>query len=174
MALRNADGVVAVSRFTAEVTHRLFNLPIPIGVIPNSIDVAQFDPAGQEEIEEDTILYLGTLVRKKGVLDLARIFSSVVEKHPQARLWLLGRDTADRHTGSYSTWNLCKELLSPCARRRVEYLGSQPYEKVQEYVRKAALCVFPSYAEAFPLAWLEAMACAKTVIAYNVGWAPEV
>jgi glycosyltransferase involved in cell wall biosynthesis len=174
MALRQADNVVAVSRFTAGATHRLFRLASPVGVLSNGIDISQFDPADDGEIEEDTILYLGSLVKKKGVLDLSRIFSTVVAKRPQARLWLVGRDVADKQTGSASTWALCRQLLSPAARNRVEYFGSQPYENVQEYVRKAAICIFPSYAEAFPLTWLEAMACAKPVIAYDVGWAPEV
>ena len=174
MALRQADNVAAVSRFTAGITHQLFRLANPVSVLPNSIDISQFDPAAEGEIEEDTILYLGTLVRKKGVLDLSRIFSLVVEKRPQARLWLVGRDTTDKQTGAASTWSLCRDLLSPAALKRVEYFGPQPYEKVHEYVRKASLCIFPSYAEAFPLAWLEAMACAKPVIAYDVGWAPEV
>ena len=174
LALRRADDVVAVSRFTADVTRRLFRLRAEVGVIPNGIDAAQFAPAAPEEIEPDTILYFGTLARKKGVLDLARIFSVVAEQRPRARLLLVGRDTPDTRTGARSTWALCQDLLSPGARARVEFLGAQPYDAVQAHVRRAALCVFPSYAEAFPLAWLEAMACAKPVVAYDTGWAREV
>lgn len=174
LALRQAGDVVAVSRFTADVTRRLFRLRSEVGVIPNGIDAAQFAPAEPEEVEPDTILYFGTLARKKGVLDLCRVFSSVVERRPRARLLFVGRDAPDPRTGSPSTLALCRESLSPAARERVEFLGAQPYDKVQEHVRRAALCVFPSYAEAFPLAWLEAMACAKPVVAYDIGWAREI
>jgi glycosyltransferase involved in cell wall biosynthesis len=174
VALRSADDVVAVSRFTADVTRSLFNLRADVGVIPNGIDITQFQPAINGEVERDTILYFGTLARKKGVLDLCRAFSSVVERNEGARLRLVGRDMRDQSSGTDSTWELCKGLLSPAARERVEYLGAQPYDRMQEYVRRASLCVFPSYAEAFPLSWLEAMASAKAVVAYDTGWAPEV
>lgn len=174
LALRQANDVVAVSRFTADVTHQIFRLRSEVGVIPNGIDAAQFTPADREEIEPDTILYFGTLARKKGVLDLCRIFSSVVERRPHARLLFVGRDAPDARTGSRSTLALCQESLSPQARARVEFVGVQPHDRVQEHVRRAALCVFPSYAEAFPVAWLEAMACAKPVVAYDIGWAREV
>jgi glycosyltransferase involved in cell wall biosynthesis len=174
LALRQADDVVAVSRFTADLTSRLFHLRSEVGVIPNGIDLAQFEPAAPEEVEPGTILYFGTLTRKKGVLDLCRVFSSVVERNTRARLLLVGRDAGDQLTGAASTWGLCREALSPAARKRVDYLGAQPYERMQTFVRRAALCVFPSYAEAFPLSWLEAMASAKAVVAYDIGWAPEV
>jgi glycosyltransferase involved in cell wall biosynthesis len=34
--------------------------------------------------------------------------------------------------------------------------------------------VFPSYAEALPVSWLEAMSCGKAVVASNIGWASEI
>lgn len=174
LALRQANDCVAVSRFTADLTRRLFRLRSEVGVIPNGIDLSQFAPAEMEETEPDTILYFGTLARKKGVLDLCRIFSRVVERRPRARLLFVGRDAPDTRTGSRSTLALCQQQLSTPARERVEFLGAQPHDRVQDYVRRAALCVFPSYAEAFPVAWLEAMACAKAVVGYDTGWAREV
>jgi glycosyltransferase involved in cell wall biosynthesis len=65
-------------------------------------------------------------------------------------------------------------LLSPAARKRVEYFGPQPPEKVPAYIQQSAVCIFPSYAEALPLSWLEAMACGKPIVVYDIGWASEV
>jgi starch synthase len=174
LALKQADDIVAVTQFAADLTRRLFSLPQRIPVIHNGIDVAQFKPASPEEVEPDTILYFGALVRKKGVLDLCSIFSKVTDRYPRARLRIVGHDAKDRQSGAPSMWALCQELLSSRARERVEYLGPQPYDQVREHVRRAALCVFPSYAETFGLTWVEAMACAKAVIAYNIGTAPEI
>ena len=174
LALAGADDVAAVSQYTADITARLFRLSRPITVIPNGIDPARFAAARSGEVEPNTILYLGTLVRKKGVLDLCKAFSRVVEQFPDARLQLVGRDVADRCTGAASVWGLCQELLSPRARDRVEHVGEVPSCEVPKYIRRAGLCVFPSYAEALPVSWLEVMACGKPVVAYDVGWAREV
>lgn len=174
VALRRARGLASVSRFTAETTRRLFGLEKPVEVIPNGVDVERFRPGRADEVEPGVVLYFGTLVRKKGVLDLGPVFSEVVRRFPEARLRLVGRDAPDRQTHCPSTWELLQASLSPAARARTEYLGAKPYLEVHQQVRRAAVCIFPSYAEALPLAWLEAMACGRPVAAYDVGWAPEL
>lgn len=174
LALRRADALGSVSRFTADTTSRLFRLEQEMEVIPNGVDVARFRPGLAEEIEPGVLLYFGTLVRKKGVLDLGPAFSEIARREPQARLRLIGRDAPDPQTGSASTWELLVSSLSPEARSRTEYLGARLYSEVHQHVRRAAACIFPSYAEALPLAWLEAMACGRPVLAYDTGWAPEV
>lgn len=174
MALEGADGFASVSRFTAEHTRKLFGLPDRFQVIPNGVDLSRFRPGLPEEVEPGTVLYLGTLIRKKGVLDLGPAFSRIVKREPGARLALAGRDSRDNRTGSPSTWRLLEESLSTPARARTDLLGQVPYEQVQERIRRAVVCVFPSYAEAQPLAWLEAMACAKPLVGYDQGWAREV
>jgi len=173
LALSQAAGIVAVSAFTARQTTELFGIDRQVGVIPNGIDLSQFAATPGSEWGTETVLYFGTLVRKKGVLDLPAIFYRLWKLRPGARLVLVGRDAPDRATGAPSTWELLRSAVPPAAHAKIEYLGPKPYAGIQEYVRKAALCAFPSYAEAFPLAWLEAMACAKPIVAYDIGWAPE-
>jgi len=174
LALRQAAAVVAVSRFTASETRRLFRLRRPIGTIPNAIDPRQFEPADPSHVDRDLVLHAGTVTRKKGVLDLCRAFSRLVDRRPAARLVVVGRDTPDPRSGSASCWALCWRELSDAARRRTEYLGVQPHAEIRGHFAHAAVCAFPSHAEALPLAWLEAMACGRPIVAYDIGWAPEV
>lgn len=174
LALRQAAGVVAVSRFTASETRRLFRLRRPIGTIPNGIDLRQFEPVDPSLVDRDLVLYAGTVTRKKGVLDLCRAFSRLVDRHPSARLVVAGRDTPDPRTGSVSCWALCWRELSGAARRQTEYVGTRPHDEIREHLARAAVCAFPSHAEAMPLVWLEAMACGRPIVAYGIGWAPEV
>ncbi len=173
MALRQADSVVAVSRFAADRTQALFGLQRSIQVIPNGLDVRQFVPNGASAAEP-TILYFSTVVRKKGVFDLALAFNTVAEHLPDAQLLIIGRDSRDSRTGSASSWKLVEASFTARARRRVTYLGPLPYDQLASHVAHASVCVFPSYAETQGLAWAEAMACAKPVVAYDIGWAPEV
>ena len=48
------------------------------------------------------------------------------------------------------------------------------YERVQEFIAEASVICLPSYAEAFPMTWLEAMAMQKPMVTSNIGWASEI
>ena len=86
----------------------------------------------------------------------------------------MGKDVPDIVSGTASTWQMMQDLFSEEALKNVTYLGSVPYAEIQEQIAQAAVCVFPSFAEALPVSWLEAMAMQKAVVASNVGWASEI
>ena len=173
-ALQKADGPISVSRFTADKTNELFGLQLPFTIIPNGINPEKFQPDGSVQKIPNTILYFGTLIRKKGLLELPLIFNQVVAKNPNVQLILVGRDAFDIATGSTSTWQLMQNLFTPEALKQVNYLGGVPYEEVRAHIAEASVCVFPTFAEALPVSWLEAMAMEKAIVASNIGWGPEV
>lgn len=175
LALRDADAVSAVSRFTAERTRSLFSLDRAPAVIHNGIDLARFPgPDAAPGPGPGVIVHLGTLVRKKGVLDLTEAFSGVVAACPSARLVVAGRDGPDRRTGAPSTWDLARARLSPAALERTDHVGPVAHHDIPPLLARAAVCVFPSHAEANPVAWLEAMAAGRPIIGYAHGWATEI
>lgn len=173
-ALQRADGVLAVSQFTADTTNTLFGLQKQFHIIPNSIDVNSFAKEDSVAASADTILYFGSLIRKKGLLELPFIFNEVVQVHPTARLILVGRDVPDIVSGNPSTWGMMQELFSVQALLHVKYLGSVPYSEIQAYINQCTVCVFPSFAEALPVSWIEAMAMQKAIVASDIGWATDV
>ncbi len=172
-AIVRADARVSVSKFTAQVTNTVFGVQEHFEIIPNSIATARFTPSHYGP-ESGTILYFGTLIRKKGLLELPHIFNRVVERNPHAKLILAGRDAHDIATGTTSTWELMKPLFSPLALAATRYIGPVDYKSVSGHIAKAAVCVFPTFAEALPLSWLEAMAMEKAIVASSIGWAPEI
>ncbi|MFA9189992.1 glycosyltransferase family 4 protein [Flavobacterium sp. FZUC8N2.13] len=172
-ALQKADGLLAVSQFTADKTNEVFRLNKKFTIIPNSIDTTTF-VTNNTIPQLNTILYFGSLIRKKGLLELPFVFNQVVKENPLAQLLLVGKDVADIVSGSSSTWEMMKPLFSEQALSNVKYLGSVPYTEIQNYIKEATVCVFPSFAEALPVSWIEAMAMQKAVVASNIGWATDV
>lgn len=173
-ALQNATALLSVSQYTADLTKELFSLNRNFTIIPNSIDIAKFNLDDTSNAEENTILYFGTLIRKKGALELPLIFNEVFKKNKHAQLLLIGRDSSDIMTGNNSTWQMMQSLFDADALQNVEYIGSIPYDKIKQYISLATICVFPTFAEALPVSWLEAMAMQKAIVASNIGWATEV
>ena len=176
-ALQKADGLISVSQFTADVTNQVFGLKKEFTIIPNSIDVDLFN--GNDNINENingknTILYFGSLIRKKGLLELPFIFNAIVQKNSEAQLILIGKDVPDVTSGNPSTWAMMQPLFTAEALPNVRYLGSVPYEDIKAHIKAASLCVFPTFAEALPVSWIEAMAMQKPIVASNIGWATEV
>lgn len=102
------------------------------------------------------------------------IFNKVIEKNPDAKLILIGKDVSDIISGNSSIWQMMQELFTSKAKQNVTYLGSVPYDEIKQKIQDATVCVFPSFAEAFPVSWLEAMAMEKPIVASNIGWANEM
>ncbi|MDI9257664.1 glycosyltransferase family 4 protein [Flavobacterium sedimenticola] len=174
-ALQRADAHASVSKYVAEVTSKLFQLQNTFTIIPNGIDLEQFNNnLASVSSDEPTLLYFGTLIRKKGLLELPFIFNEVHRQYPRAKLMLIGRNASDIVTGNSSTWQMMQSLFDADALANVNYLGSVPYDQIKGYLANATVCVFPTFAEALPVSWIEAMAMRKAIVASNIGWAPEI
>lgn len=172
-ALQKADALTSVSQYTANLTKELFSLNKGYTVIPNSVDLDYFND-NNLEIVDNTVLYFGTLIRKKGAFELPLIFNELFNKNSDAKLILIGRDASDIQSGNSSTWKMMQELFDDHALKNVNYLGSVPYDEIKNHIARASVCVFPTFAEALPLSWIEAMTMNKAIVASNIGWANEV
>ena len=171
-AYKNADAIIAVSDFVGKKTNEIFQLNKEYKVIHNLIPLDCFVP-NQQKIKPNTILYFGSIIRKKGVLELAEIFNLVIEKKPETQLILAGRDVIDIFKNE-STLSLFRKKLSESALRHLDYRGVLNYDEIQELIKEAHVVVLPSFAEAFPMTWLETMALEKAFISSNIGWANEI
>ena len=174
-AVSNADAFIAPTTFAGELSKKLFRLKNKeIQTIYHGLDLTRFENKAPEQFEEGLILYVGTLIRKKGVFELPAIFNKVLQQYPKSRLLLIGADAADVQTQSNSTWELVQQQFNPTDLNKVQYLGKIPYDQLQQYIRKANVCVFPSFAETLGMVTLEAMAMQKAVVNSNFEWAQEL
>ncbi|WGK63812.1 glycosyltransferase family 4 protein [Croceiramulus getboli] len=171
-ALEGADAILSVSQFCAQLTQDIFGIERSITVIPNGVELPEqiHTEANQSA---PLLFYFGSIIRKKGVLELPGILDKVLQDHPDCQMVLAGKDTTDVQTGK-STLELLNDLWTPKAKSQVEYLGMLNKEEVHSWLRKATVVLLPSYAEAMPMAWLEAMAEGKALVTSDIGWAAEV
>lgn len=171
-ALTSANHILSVSAFTAEKTASLFGIEEAITTIHNGVDVTTFTPDHSTVIPK-SILYFGSVIRKKGVLALAEAFNKVIEEEPNAHLRFIGKDVVDAKTGT-STIALLQSILSKEALAHVTFTAQIPYSEVADAIRSAHIVCLPSYAEAFPMTWLEAMSLEKAMVTSDIGWAKEL
>jgi L-malate glycosyltransferase len=175
LASRKAIAFIAPTNFAGAVSQQLFGIKnMPIKTIHHGLQLQNFHNPTPEIYENGLILYIGTIIRKKGVLELPAIFNLVRQKHPKAQLLLIGSDSYDITTQSQSTWELVKLQFKTEDIENITYLGKIPYQEVQDYIKKAHVCVFPTFAETLGMVTIEAMAMQKPVVNSNIGWSQEL
>lgn len=175
-AIDKAAAFIAPTAYAGKVSKEVFNIKNKnIKTIHYGLDLNKFETIATDFFEDGLILYIGTIIRKKGVLELPAILNEVVKKYSKAHLVMIGGDASDIETGSDSTWSLMEQTLKHFSTPlEVTYLGKVPYQKVQVYIKKAHVCVFPTYAETLGMVTIESMAMQKAVVNSNIGWAQEL
>lgn len=174
-AVKNATAFIAPTTYAGVESARVFKIPKEkVTTIHYGLDLSKFQNDNPKNYVPYRLLNVGTVIRKKGIFQLARVFNAIVEEQPEASLVFIGSDADDIATGSPSTWALVTESLSEKAKKRTTYLGKIPYNEVQEHIKNAHVCVFPSLAETLGMVTIESMALKKPVVNTNYGWAQEL
>jgi glycosyltransferase involved in cell wall biosynthesis len=139
-------------------------------LITPGVDTTLFTP-GESTGGPPTLLYVGRLERAsawKGVDVLLRAFVLVHRAVPPARLQLAGDGDALEDL---------QELASRLGvAEAVDWLGAMEHPQLVGHYQQATAVVLPSLteAESFGMTLIEAMACARPVVASRVGGVPFV
>lgn len=173
-SLRRADFWCSSSRYTANVTRRLFRLRDDAGaVLPNPVEL----PAPGERVERERaphrVLFTGTLTAKKGVVSLIDAWPLVRAAVPAAELHLFGKD-ARTDAGESMRAHLEGRLGGSARGAGVTFHGHVDRPVLFEALDEAAVAVFPSRTEAFGIAVIEAMARGCPAIFSTRSAGPEV
>jgi hypothetical protein len=151
-------------------------LVVPHGIVPAPEE--QIRPVAPAHTGAPrTVLYVGRLEQRKGILDLFAAIPSVLARHPNTRFVIAGADNSHadgfqaRHGADYPTY-FARHY--PQARPAVTFLGHVTEETLQSLYQQCDLFVAPSLYESFGLIYLEAMNYAKPVVGCRAGGIPEV
>jgi glycosyltransferase involved in cell wall biosynthesis len=167
--------LIVCSSYMAGELRRFFDVPLDkVTLIPNGVDVTPFASFADERVRElkgrfapngeRLLFYVGRITPEKGVQVLLQALPSILERHPDVRLLVAGRNSEQMQP-------LVDELG---IREAVELLGFVDSETRDCLYRSVDAAVFPSLYEPFGIVALEAMAAGCNVIASEVGGLAEV
>jgi len=167
--IRRSAGVVAISHAMAERSTQLLGELPPLRVVPNTVALDQVRalsetaplPPWWPGHAGPTLVFVGRLERRKGVLEAMAAFGSVSRSHPDAQLVLAGSSGDARFEPSRAD---LLQLVHPEARSRVHLVGHLPAEQLHPCVRAATVVMCPSVWEGFGNAALEAKAVGAAVV----------
>jgi len=137
-----------------------------IRIYHSRIDADRLIPR-ETQHREKMILAVGHLAFRKGQQILAEAFCGLAKGYPDWRLVLVG-------PGEKETCGVCVQQLAHQhgLSDRVQLAGQQ--ENAEEWMRRAAIFVQPSFQEGLPLALQEAMAAGCPTVATRVAGNPEL
>lgn len=138
-------------------------------VIPNGVDITRFSPLVQPIMADSapTVLFVGRLDRRKGLLLLLASMTEVLRVVPNTRLLVVGTGPEER-----SARALCRRLN---IEQHITFCGHVPEETLPAYYTSATVYCSPALGgEAMGIVLLEAMASGRTVVAANIPGYNEV
>ena len=166
-----ADLVIAVSSF---LERQLREAGIKSTVVYNGVDTELFRPrisnSSMYKTSVPTLLYVGRLLKFKGVNILIKAFKKVKSEIPEARLYIVGL-TRDKE--NIDDWNEI-ETLSKGFEKSIFFLGNVSDQLLSILYSISDLFVCASLYEGFGMPFLEAESCGVPCVGFNTSAIPEV
>ena len=166
--LKNTDAVITHSYYMDSIIKK-YGVKNSF-VIPNAVDVSWFqsfieNTSTNDNVDNDNfnIFYHGRLSWEKGVDMLLEAFAKYVHNFPHSKLYLAGDGGQLKHLGK-----MCSMLG---INKNVVFLGKIRKKTIMHYLKNVDIAIYPSRFDNFPLAIMEAMACAQCPVYFsrNVG-----
>jgi glycosyltransferase involved in cell wall biosynthesis len=142
--------------------------------IHNAVDLTAHDVRDDRRAElqagtRPVIGFVGQIVPRKGVTTLLRAMRSVIDRHPDALLAIVGCAPPDDQTYDVECRSLTSQLDLADSVRFVGYRRDVP-----SWMRTFDVFALPSQSEPFGKVVVEAMAAGCPVVASRVGGIPEI
>ena len=176
--IRKSDKIIAVSESTKKDLKELFNVKAKkIAVTHEGVSVKKIpvrskkvDGINKFKLSPNYILFVGTLERRKNLINLVRAYKKLItwdKKFEKHSLVIAGRE-------AWKSDEIHKEVKELKLKKFVRFIGYVTHNEKIDLIKKAACLVSPSSYEGFGLVLVEAMALGTPVITSNVSSMPEV
>lgn len=172
--------VVAISNYIKNVLTRRYRVRgDKIQVIHNTVDLVKFNPlvSGQRVREsygiasdDVLLLFVAAITPRKRHDLIIECMKLVTDNKPNVRLLIVGAGGESTKKYEASLNNMVHELS---LERNIIFCGSVR-DELPEYYAASDIYVSPSSWESFGLPFIEAMACSKPVIGFDVSAISEI
>lgn len=173
--LKKIDIITAVSNTLKEKIIDLKINPLKIYVIYNAIDPNFFNSGSYNKIRElkkkyaifsFCLLFIGRLIKNKGIKYLIEAMPMVLVKFPETKLLIVGDGEE-----SYFLKKIVKKLN---LQNNISFLGKINHNRLSPFYIMSDILINPSLSEGFSLVLIEALVCGTAVIATNVGGISDI
>ena len=174
LLVEQSDGIICCSNYMLDhIQHVLGAVKTKIRVIPNGVEASRFNNGRQPQpiptgVSEDrkTILYVGRIVREKGIFTLLDAFEKLRKQGKDVSLVLVGEGPLKE--------DLAKEVLRRKLNDRVKLAGFVDEKELVSLYNSSDVFVLASHYEPFGMVALEAMASRVPVVVSDVGGLSEI
>lgn len=164
-ALSGADRIIVLAEYLKILVAESYKRPESCLVIPNGIRLPDSHKLiSGERNGEQTILFLGEVIKRKGLFDLVKAVVTM-KTNTTFRVVVAGKGDIDM---------VSKYAEELGVRDRFVFPGWVGGEEKEQLLINASVYVLPSHVEAMPVSILEAMAYRIPVVATKVGAIPEM
>ncbi len=175
LLVQKSEGIICCSDYMVQHIRRELGAPdAKIHLIPNGVDISRFNGPfqpgqalnGLPAKDKRIVLYVGRMVREKGIFTLLDAFEELRKQLKDVSLVFTG-DGPLRE-------DLAKEVLRRGMGGEVHFTGFVDEPTLTSLYKSSAAFVLPSYYEPFGIVALEAMASRAPVVASDVGGLSEL
>jgi glycosyltransferase involved in cell wall biosynthesis len=165
ISLQNAEFIIAVSKALSSTAMKLGIPGNKFQIIPTGLNVQKF-PVASTQQRTNSLLFVGSLIERKGVIYLLEAMIFVKEKYPEYKLLIVGEGVLRNQLETYVYEHNLED--------HVFFLGTKSQQEVSRLMRKAKLFILPSIEEGQGAVLVEAMSSGTPCIGSNVGGIPDV
>ena len=169
--LNEAASVIVVGEKLKEDVIGRYEVPENrVFVMSMGVDTTVFKPIPKVEAREmlglpvsgNVLLYVGNIIKAKGLLELVEAFKFVKKDFPETALYLIG-STKDRAFSQTLAVHIVDNAVE------INQEEPKPQIEIAKWMSAADVFVLPSHHEGFGLVALEAMAAGSKVVGSDVG-----
>jgi len=137
-----------------------------VKTIYNGVNFAKFSVADKPSRKSLKLLFIGNLIKTKGVFELLMAAKKLANEKVDFELSIIGKGPEANNLTSYIVAN---DLTAS-----VKLIGAVAHEHLDQWFAKSHALILPSYREGVPNVIMEALATGTPVVATKVVGIPEV